>query len=99
MPNLVAVRPVRAVVNTIAPIVINTISAQGPKGAPGDALSEIDKTLVYTGGVLTSVSDIRGTKTFNYVGGVLTTIVGTGIYASKTFHYTGGVLTSITIGV
>jgi YD repeat-containing protein len=61
-------------------------------------LKSTSSTLVYTGDLLTSVTDAYGTKTFSYdIDGRLTSIVGTGLYPTKTFAYTGDQLTSITV--
>lgn len=61
-------------------------------------IEDATQTLVYTGDLLTSLSDSYGTKTFSYdVDDRLTGIVGTGMYRSKTFAYTGDQLTSITV--
>jgi hypothetical protein len=55
-------------------------------------------TLVYTGELLTLVTDSYGTKAYSYdIDGRLTDITGTGKYRSKTFAYTGEQLTSITV--
>ena len=58
----------------------------------------VDRTLVYTGELLTSTSDVYGTQTFSYdINGRLEAITGTGKYRSKTFTYTGEQLTAIGI--
>jgi hypothetical protein len=57
----------------------------------------IDKTLVYAGDKLTSLTSAVGSMTFNYTGDTLTSITGTGAYKSKTLVYTGDQLTSIDV--
>lgn len=57
----------------------------------------IDKTLVYTGDKLTSLTSAVGSMTFNYTGDQLTSITGTGAYKSKTLNYTGDQLTNIDV--
>lgn len=46
-----------------------------------------DTTFVWSGGVLQSMSNSKGTKTFGYSSGKLVSITGTGAYRSKTFTY------------
>jgi prefoldin subunit 5 len=57
----------------------------------GEFVSNLDKTLEYQAGTLSTITTSEGTKTFYYDGaGILTSIVGTGVYVSKTFTYDGG---------
>jgi prefoldin subunit 5 len=56
----------------------------------GDFVDNVDKTLEYQTGSLSTITTAEGTKTFYYNNaGFLTSIVGTGIYPSKTFTYDG----------
>ena len=56
----------------------------------GEFVSNLDKTLEYQSGSLSTITTTQGTKTFYYNNtGFLTSIVGTGIYPSKTFTYDG----------
>jgi predicted nucleic acid-binding Zn-ribbon protein len=57
----------------------------------GEFVSNLDKTLEYQSGTLSTITTSEGTKTFYYDGaGILTSIVGTGVYVSKEFTYDGG---------
>jgi hypothetical protein len=73
-------------VNLLQPQIINISGA-------------FDKTLTYDiNNNLSSITTIKGTKTFNYDGsGNLISISGTGIYPTKSFIYTDGQLTQILI--
>jgi hypothetical protein len=51
-------------------------------------LNGLDTTLNYSGNTLSSLSNSKGTKTFNYdINGNLVSISGTGEYTSKSFTY------------
>ena len=65
----------------------------------GEFVSNLDKTLEYQSGTLSTITTSEGTKTFYYDGaGILTSIVGTGVYVSKTFSYDGnGNLISVNV--
>ena len=65
----------------------------------GEFVSNLDKTLEYQSGTLSTITTAEGTKTFYYDGaGILTSIVGTGVYVSKTFTYDGdGNLISVNV--
>ena len=65
----------------------------------GEFVSNVDKTLEYQSGTLSTITTSEGTKTFYYDGaGILTSIVGTGVYVSKTFSYDGnGNLISVNV--
>ena len=65
----------------------------------GEFVSNLDKTLEYQAGTLSTITTSEGTKTFYYDGaGILTSIVGTGVYVSKTFSYDGnGNLISVNV--
>jgi len=57
----------------------------------GEFVSNLDKTLDYQAGTLSTITTALGTKTLYYnPSGILTSIVGTGIYPSKEFTYDGG---------
>ena len=57
----------------------------------GEFVSNLDKTLEYQSGTLSTITTAQGTKTLFYDGaGILTSIVGTGVYVSKEFTYDGG---------
>jgi len=60
-------------------------------------VTAFSKTLTYTDGLLTNITDPLGTKTLTYTDGVLTSVTGTGIYQSKTLVYSSGILTNINI--
>lgn len=54
----------------------------------GEFISNLDKTLTYQAGTLSTITTSEGTKTLYYnPSGILTSIVGTGIYPSKEFTY------------
>lgn len=54
----------------------------------GEFISNLDKTLAYQAGTLSTITTSEGTKTLYYnPSGILTSIVGTGIYPSKEFTY------------
>jgi len=56
----------------------------------GEFVSNVDKTLEYQSGTLSTITTSEGTKTFYYDNaGILTSIVGTGVYVSKEFTYDG----------
>lgn len=57
----------------------------------------LSKTIEYSGGKVSLVSDVNGTKSFTYSWGKLISITGTGIYPSKTLVYTSGILTWIIV--
>ena len=65
----------------------------------GEFVSNLDKTLEYQAGSLSTITTAQGTKTFYYDGaGILTSIVGTGVYVSKEFTYDGsGNLISVNV--
>jgi len=65
----------------------------------GEFVSNVDKTLEYQSGTLSTITTSEGTKTLYYDGaGILTSIVGTGVYVSKTFSYDGnGNLISVNV--
>ena len=65
----------------------------------GEFVGNLDKTLEYQSGTLSTITTAQGTKTLFYDGaGILTSIVGTGVYVSKTFTYDGnGNLISVNI--
>ena len=65
----------------------------------GEFVSNLDKTLQYQSGTLSTITTSQGTKTLYYDGaGILTSIVGTGVYVSKTFTYDGnGDLISVNV--
>ena len=57
----------------------------------GEFVSNLDKTLEYQAGSLSTITTAQGTKTLYYDGaGILTSIIGTGVYVSKEFTYDGG---------
>ena len=57
----------------------------------GEFVGNLDKTLEYQSGTLSTITTAQGTKTLFYDGaGILTSIVGTGVYVSKEFTYDGG---------
>jgi len=60
-------------------------------------VTESSKTLEYTNGLLTKITDSIGTKTFTYTDGILTNIVGTGKYQSKNITYANGVVSNIEV--
>jgi predicted nucleic acid-binding Zn-ribbon protein len=65
----------------------------------GEFVSNLDKTLEYQSGTLSTITTAQGTKTLFYDGaGILTSIIGTGVYVSKTFSYDGnGNLISVNV--
>ena len=65
----------------------------------GEFVGNLDKTLEYQSGTLSTVTTSQGTKTFFYdQAGILTSIVGTGVYVSKEFTYDGnGDLISVNV--
>ena len=65
----------------------------------GEFVSNLDKTLEYQSGTLSTITTAQGTKTLFYDGaGILTSIVGTGVYVSKEFTYDGsGNLISVNV--
>ena len=57
----------------------------------GEFVGNLDKTLEYQSGSLSTITTAQGTKTLFYDGaGILTGITGTGVYVSKEFTYDGG---------
>ena len=65
----------------------------------GEFVGNLDKTLEYQSGTLSTITTAQGTKTLFYDGaGILTSIVGTGVYVSKEFTYDGsGNLISVNV--
>ena len=71
--------------------VIGNVTGNMSGTLTGEFVGNLDKTLEYQSGTLSTITTAQGTKTLFYDGaGILTSIVGTGVYVSKEFTYDGG---------
>lgn len=69
-------------------ITATTFSGNFSGTLTGEFVGNLDKTLAYQAGSLSTITTAQGTKTLYYnPSGILTSIVGTGVYVSKEFTY------------